>query len=222
MLRYDHPGHGLGSPRPRLVGRGAGARRARDPRRARDRARLVLRPVARRRRRACGSRCNAPERIDRLVLACTSARFGTPENWLRAHRHGPRRRRRGGRRRRARDLVHAARPAATAPGARARLPRDDGLGRARGLRGLLRGARRAGIPGDALAGDPRADARDRRQRGRRPRRPRRARRSSGASPVRAHERPRRAPGHLANLEQPDAFTRLLLDHLTARPAMEVA
>ena len=29
-------------------------------------------------------------------------------------------------------------------------------------------------------------------------------------------------GHLANLEQPDAFTRLLVDHLTARPATEVA
>ena len=24
---------------------------------------------------------NAPERIDRLVLACTAARFGTPERW---------------------------------------------------------------------------------------------------------------------------------------------
>ncbi|MDX6563934.1 MAG: 3-oxoadipate enol-lactonase, partial [Gaiellales bacterium] len=29
-------------------------------------------------------------------------------------------------------------------------------------------------------------------------------------------------GHLANLEQPDAFTRLLVEHLTARPATEVA
>ena len=29
-------------------------------------------------------------------------------------------------------------------------------------------------------------------------------------------------GHLANLEQPDAFTRLLLGHLTMRPAAEVA
>jgi 3-oxoadipate enol-lactonase len=29
-------------------------------------------------------------------------------------------------------------------------------------------------------------------------------------------------GHLANLEQPEAFNRLLLDHLTARPAAEAA
>ena len=29
-------------------------------------------------------------------------------------------------------------------------------------------------------------------------------------------------GHLANLEQPEAFTQLLLDHLTTRPAVEVA
>ena len=29
-------------------------------------------------------------------------------------------------------------------------------------------------------------------------------------------------GHLANIEQPDAFNRLLLEHLTARPAVEVA
>ena len=29
-------------------------------------------------------------------------------------------------------------------------------------------------------------------------------------------------GHLANIEQPDAFSRLLLEHLTARPAVEVA
>jgi 3-oxoadipate enol-lactonase len=29
-------------------------------------------------------------------------------------------------------------------------------------------------------------------------------------------------GHLANLEQPEAFNRLLLEHLTARPAVEVA
>ena len=29
-------------------------------------------------------------------------------------------------------------------------------------------------------------------------------------------------GHLANLEQPEAFTQLLLDHLTTSPAVEVA
>ena len=29
-------------------------------------------------------------------------------------------------------------------------------------------------------------------------------------------------GHLANLEEPEAFNRLLLDHLTTRPAVEVA
>ena len=29
-------------------------------------------------------------------------------------------------------------------------------------------------------------------------------------------------GHLANLEEPEAFNRLLLEHLTTRPAVEVA
>jgi 3-oxoadipate enol-lactonase len=29
-------------------------------------------------------------------------------------------------------------------------------------------------------------------------------------------------GHLANLEEPEAFNRLLLDHLATRPAVEVA
>jgi pimeloyl-ACP methyl ester carboxylesterase len=29
-------------------------------------------------------------------------------------------------------------------------------------------------------------------------------------------------GHLANIEEPEAFNRLLLEHLTARPVAEVA
>ena len=32
-------------------------------------------------RSGCSSRSSAPERVDRLVLACTAARFGDPEQW---------------------------------------------------------------------------------------------------------------------------------------------
>ena len=80
----------LRPPRPRrgprrahgALGRGARARRARH--RSTSAASSASRSAASRSAApsACGSRCNAPERIDRLVLACTSARFGVPASWL--------------------------------------------------------------------------------------------------------------------------------------------
>ena len=104
-------------------------------------------------------------------------------------------------------------------GARARLPRDDGLGRAReGYAGCCEALARWD-PGDELsritaptlviAGseDPATP-------------PARPRRSAAAIPG-ARLRVLQGAGHLANIEQPDAFSRLLVDHLTARPATEV-
>ncbi len=81
MLRYDQLGHGRSEVPPRPVhGRAARPRAARAAGRARARARLVLRPSL---GGAVGQwlGAHAPERIDRLVLAGTSAYFGPPERW---------------------------------------------------------------------------------------------------------------------------------------------
>jgi 3-oxoadipate enol-lactonase len=82
VLRYDHPGHG-------------GARAAPTARSVEALARGVLAILDERgveRVSFCGLSLGgavgmwlgmyAPERIDRLVLACTSARFGVRESWL--------------------------------------------------------------------------------------------------------------------------------------------
>ena len=206
MLRYDHPGHGLGS----APGRS---------RRSRSSARGVLEILDGRgleRVSFCGLSLGGavgqwlamhdPERIDRLVLACRSARFGVPENWRARVGTVRAERRRGGRRRRARSC-----------GSRSETRRDSPE-LVRAYREMMVSAEREGYagccealadwdPGDELGGDPLADARARRQRGSRDA----ARAGRGA--------PRRIPGarlsvlegagHLANLEQPEAFNRLL-------------
>jgi 3-oxoadipate enol-lactonase len=82
VLRYDHPGHG-------------GSRDATPVWSVEGLARGLLRLLDQRgfqRVSFCGLSLggavgmwlamNEPERIDRLVLACTSARFGLRENWL--------------------------------------------------------------------------------------------------------------------------------------------
>jgi 3-oxoadipate enol-lactonase len=78
LVRVDHPGHG-----------GEPAAPVRD---VRDLARLVLERVDAPRFSfvglslggAIGMRLalDVPERLERLVLACTSARFGEPQGWL--------------------------------------------------------------------------------------------------------------------------------------------
>ena len=76
-------------------------------------------------------------------------------------------------------------------------------------------------PGDELAAIRAPDARARRRARiprRRPPRPRRSRGRIAGARLRVLE----GAGHLANLEQPEAFNRLLLEHLTARAAVEVA
>jgi 3-oxoadipate enol-lactonase len=218
VLRYDHPGHG--------DGRGAPTARSVE---ALARGLLaVLDERGLERVSFCGLSLggavgmwlamHAPERIDRLALACTSMRFGSAENWLKraatvraegmdviadailtlwftpqTHRERP-------------ELVRAY---------RAMMVSADPEGYAgccEALAGWEPGDGLSAIeaPTLVLAGSedpatPPAQAEAIRDR------------IPGA---RLHVLP--GAGHLANIEQPDAFSRLLLEHLTARPAVEVA
>ena len=80
---------------------------------------------------------NAPQRIQRLILICTSAHLPPAEDWRPAGRHRARGRdTRGDRRRRPGALVHPRlRPAQSRHGCP--LPPDDRLGPGRGICGLL-------------------------------------------------------------------------------------
>ena len=147
---------------------------------------------------------DAPDRVEKLVLACTAARFGEPEAW---HERA------------ATVREHGLEAIADAVLARWFTPgfddaaayRDmflsvDAEGYARCCEALARWDVR-----DELAGDRRADARDRRRR-----------RSVDASASGGGRR-RGIPGarfaviadaaHLANVERPAEFNRLLEEHL---------
>jgi 3-oxoadipate enol-lactonase len=217
VLRYDHPGHGLGSPRPvssvEALGRGVLG---------------VLDGLGIEQVSFCGLSLggavgqwlalHAPERIDRLVLACSSARFGKPESW------------------RARiDAVRASGVEAVADAVLAiwftPQTHRDSPALVRAYREMMVSADREGYAGccEALAAwDPGNELA-------RIRAPTLviAGSEDTATPAEQGEAlQRRVPGarlrvlegagHLANLEQPEAFTRLLVEHLTARPATEVA
>jgi 3-oxoadipate enol-lactonase len=218
VLRYDYPGHG--------DGRGAPTARSVE---ALARGLLaVLDERGLERVSFCGLSLggavgmwlamHAPERIDRLALACTSARFGTAENWLKraatvraegmdviadailalwftpeTHRERP-------------ELVRSY---------RAMMVSADPEGYAgccEALAGWEPGDGMSGIkaPTLVLAGseDPATP-------------PAQAEAIRDRIPG-ARLRVLPGAGHLANIEQPDAFSRLLLEHLTARPAVEVA
>ena len=217
VLRYDHPGHGLGSPRPvssvEELGRGVLE---------------ILDGHAIERASFCGVSLggavgmwlalNAPERIDRLVLACTSARFGTPERW--------------------RARIESVRAGGVETVADAVVDiwftpqtRRDSPELVSAYRAMMVAAEPEGYagccealagwdPGDALAGirSPTlviAGSED-----------------TATPPAQGEALKQRIPGariavmagagHLANLEQPEAFTRLLLGHLTTEFASEVA
>jgi 3-oxoadipate enol-lactonase len=81
LVRFDHPGHGA-SPVPDLPVTVAGIAAS---------ALAVLDELGIERAAVCGLSlggmvamwlgANAPERVDRLVLACTGAKLGTPEAW---------------------------------------------------------------------------------------------------------------------------------------------
>ena len=217
VLRYDHPGHGLGSPKPlSSVEALAGG------------VLEILDGHGIERVSFCGLSLggavgmwlalHAPERIDRLVLACTSARFGTPENW------------------RARiETVRAGGVEAVADAVLAIwfTPRThrDAPALVRTYREMMVSAGREGYagccealaawdPGDTLAGI------------RAPTLVIAGSEDPATPPAQGEALQRLIPGtrisvmasagHLANLEQPEAFTRLLLGHLTTESAMEVA
>ena len=165
---------------------------------------------------ACGSRSEAPERVERLVLCCTAPTSPPAEQWhdraalVRAE--GTRRDRRRG----ARPLVHACRR--RAPRRRA-LPRDARRDTDRGLRRLLRGDRRH-RPARAARAHPAPDAR-----GRRARRPGRAARRAASARRRAFPAPgssrcrRRAPRRTSSSPTSSPS---LLEHLRRRPMSDAA
>ena len=157
---------------------------------------------------------NAPERVDRLVLCCTSAAVRTAGGVGRARRHGPRRRHRRRRRRRRRALVHA-RVRRRVPGPRARDARHDRRHARRGVRRVLRRRRADGSPPEPDV-DRGSDPRDRRRR--RPGRPARAVRAHRGRDPRARDSPWSPhAAHLANVERPDEVNALILEHLLGEP-----
>ena len=207
VLRYDQLGHGRSDVPPgpytvELLGR----RAARAARRARDRALLLLRALARRRRRPVARRERAgagrPARARGDVGVLRAA--GAVDRARRARPRGGARR---GRRRRDGAVVHGG---LRRLGALARRARGDA---ARGLRRVLRRARGLGLPRRAAA-HHRADARRRRRR-----------RPGDAAGRRGGDRRRRSPARSSsssrtrrtslNVEQPEAFTAAVLDHLAA-------
>jgi 3-oxoadipate enol-lactonase len=218
VLRYDHPGHG-------------DARAAATVRSVEALGRGVLALLDERRLERvsfCGLSLggaigmwlalHAPERIDRLVLACTSARFGTREAWLERAATV----RAGGMDAIADRILalwftpqtHRERP-----------------GLVRDYRAMMVSAAPDGYagccealadwePGDALAAiraptlvlagseDPATP-------------PAHAEAIRDLIPnARLHVLP--GAGHIANIEQPEAFSRPLVEHLTARPTVEAA
>jgi 3-oxoadipate enol-lactonase len=218
VLRYDHPGHG--------EGRGAPTARSVE-----ELARGLLAILDERgleRVSFCGLSLggavgmwlamHAPERIDRLVLACTSTRFGVPENWLTRAATV-----------RAEGLEAIADPVLALWFTRRTHRERPEL--VRSYRAMMVSADPEGYAGccEALAGWDPGDAL-----------------GAIAAPVlvlAGSEDPVTPPeqgeairsgipgarmsviaeaGHLANIEQPAAFAALLLEHLAARGAAEAA
>ena len=168
---------------------------------------------------ACGSAAHAPERVDRLVLCCTSAQLGPPEaGYARAatvRADG----RRGDRRCRSRPVVHARLRATAKPRAVVeRMRGDPDRHSARGLRRLLRGDRRDG-PTGRPAVDHRADAGDRRARTIQPLPPEHGRRIAELIPGARLEVVLGA-AHLANIERPELVTAMILSSSTSEEELK--
>jgi 3-oxoadipate enol-lactonase len=218
VLRYDHPGHGTSRESPNANSVEALARGVLEILDERGLERVSF----------CGLSLGGavgqwlalhrPARIDSLVLACTSARFGLRENWL-ARAATVRA-----------DGVEAVADAVLQLWFAQHTHRDDPE-LVRAYRAMMVSAAREGYagccealadwdPGDELATigaatlvlagseDPATP-------------PAQAEAIAGRI-AGARMSVLEGAGHLANLEQPEAFNRLLLEHLTTRPAVEVA
>lgn len=218
VLRYDHPGHGSSRqiPPARSVGALARGVLALLDERGIERASFCGLSLG----GAVGMwlAMHAPQRIDRLVLACTSPRFGTRDNWLaraatvrvegmeaiadavlrlwfteRTHRDEP-------------ALVAAYRAMMVSADPEGYAGCCEALGdwdAGDDLTTIL--APTLVIAGADDTATPPASGAE----------------IAGRIPD-ARMRVLEGAGHLANLEQPAAFNRALLDHLTTRPAVEVA
>ena len=215
LIRFDMRGHGASRRAARTVRhRRPRARRHRPARPPRHRVRARGRHLHRRDDRRCGCAINAPERVDRLVLICTSAKLGPPQKWR--DRAPPCVRRA---RRRAEAVASAV---ADQPGSPTRPPIAPGAGAAMIAGDTARRATRRAARViehmdllDRAAVDHRADARDRRRAG-----------SGDAARARPRRSPRGIPGARLEILDPaprtwptssaaTTSTRLILEHLEA-------
>jgi 3-oxoadipate enol-lactonase len=218
VLRYDHPGHGTSRESPHAGSLEALARGVLEILDERGLERVSFCGLSLGGAVGMWLAMHEPGRIDRLVLACTSARFGVRENWL------------------ARAATVRAGGMEAVADAVLQLwftqeTHRDAPALVRRYREMMISAEREGYarccealadwdPGDELVAI-------------------RARtlvlagsEDLATPPVQAEAIAQHIPGarlsvlegagHLANLERTDAFNRLLLEHLTTRPAVEVA
>jgi 3-oxoadipate enol-lactonase len=81
VLRYDHPGHGTSRESPNATSVEALARGVLEILDERGLERVSLCGLSLGGAVGMHLALDAPERIDRLVLACTAARFGTAQTW---------------------------------------------------------------------------------------------------------------------------------------------
>jgi 3-oxoadipate enol-lactonase len=218
VLRYDHPGHGQSRGDPPVSSVEGLARRVLEILDERDIPRVSFCGLSLGGAVGMWLAMNAPERIDRLALACTSARFGTRENWLQRA-----------------ATVRSCGLDAVADAVLALwfTPRTHRTAPAlvSEYRAMMVSAEREGYAGccEALADWGPGDAL---KAIRAPTLVLAGGEDPATPPAQGEAIQQRIPGarmsilagagHLANLEQPDAFTQLLLDHLTTSSAVEVA
>ncbi|MDP9260288.1 MAG: 3-oxoadipate enol-lactonase [Actinomycetota bacterium] len=218
VLRYDHPGHGTSRGSPKATSVEALARGVLEILDERGLERVSFCGLSLGGAVGMWLAMHEPERIDRLALACTSARFGVRENWLARAATV----RAGG--------VEAVADAVLQLWFTQRTHRDA-PGLVRAYRAMMTSAAREGYAGccEALAD---WDAGDELSAIRAPTLVLAGSEDPATPPAQGEAIARRiagarlsvleGAGHLANLEEPEAFNRLLLDHLATRPAVEVA
>jgi 3-oxoadipate enol-lactonase len=218
VLRYDHPGHGRSRGDPAISSVAGLAGQVLELLDERGIARVSFCGLSLGGAVGMWLAMNAPERIDRLVLACTSARFGKRENWLQRA-----------------ATVRSCGMEAIADAVLALwfTPRTHRTAPAlvSEYREMMVSAERQGYAGccEALADWDPGDAL---KAIRAPALVLAGSEDPATPPEQGEAIRERIPGarmstlagagHLANLEQPEAFTQLLLDHLTTSTAVEVA